>query len=534
MLANAAITSGYQSTVANSSALQLFPSGNLKLHKEPIVLVHGWGTNSQIWQSLPQVLSQHYHVYTLDLPGFGLSPALDQYSEQSLIDWLHAQLPGRCYLLGLSLGGMLCRAYAAAYPEQVRGLITLSANLRFVADKQYPLAMPKADFEAFSASWDRDSQLCLNRFAGLQSQGDVQQRQLIRQLRSMSFDVDPEGGGSLLSLLATLDGTQHVQQINCPSLAIFGGQDCLVPAAAAELLPDSHTTVVIDKAAHLPHLSCQSQVVTEICEFIDSQLYSLDKHRIAQSFGRAAKNYDAAATVQKWSGQQLINRLKDDMSPQTVMDLGCGTGLQSVQLKQQFPRARVTGVDFSAGMLAYARTSHADKPVDWLCCDAENLAVQDSSQTLVFSNFALQWCVDLQQAVAEIYRVLEPGGRFYFAVPGPQTLWELRDAWAQIDEDVHINRFLQSSQWHSALQCAGFGKIDLFNTAKIEYHPSVKDLMLNLKTVGAHNNNSGKSKHLTGKSQFKRLYSDYEQYRTSCGKIPATWDIIFGSAVKET
>jgi len=521
-----------QPAVADCNVLRLFPSRNLKPYRDPLVLVHGWGANSQIWQSLPHVLSEHMDVYTLDLPGFGASPALEAYSEQSLVDWLHAQLPSCCYLVGLSLGGMLCRAYAAAYPEQVRGLVAISTNLRFVADKQYPLAMSKADFKAFSDSWQHDPQACLKRFASLQSQGDQQQRQLIRQLRNIGSDIDPVGVGSLLTLLATLDGTEHLPHINCPSLAIFGGQDCLVPVAAAEALPSAHSTVVINKAAHLPHLSFQSQVVSEIQELIDCQLYQLDKHRVAQSFGRAAKNYDAAATVQKWSGQQLINRLKDDMSPQTVIDLGCGTGLQSVQLKQQFPRARVTGVDLSAGMLAYAQTSHADKPIDWLCCDAENLAVQDSSQALVFSNFALQWCVDLQQTVAEIYRVLEPGGRFYFAVPGPETLWELRDAWAQINGDVHINRFFQSCQWQSALHRAGFRQIDLYSATKVEYHQSVRDLLISLKTVGANNSNNGKSKQLTGKSQFKRLYNGYEQYRTSQGKIPATWDIISGSVVK--
>ena len=109
----------------------------LKIHRAPLVLVHGWGANSQIWQSLPSALGKYYDVYTLDLPGFG-SNLLEEYTEQSLVEWLHAQLPDRCYLVGLSLGGMLCRAYAAKYPQSVMALITISTNLRFVANQEYP------------------------------------------------------------------------------------------------------------------------------------------------------------------------------------------------------------------------------------------------------------------------------------------------------------------------------------------------------------------------------------------------------------
>ena len=513
------------------STQQLATGDGLKLHRAPLVLIHGWGANSQIWQSLPRALGKYYDVYTLDLPGFG-SAVLEEYSEQSLVDWLHTQLPDRCYLVGLSLGGMLCRAYAAQYPKSIEAMVTISTNLRFVANHEYPAAMSAEDFASFSSSWGRDPQLCLNRFAGLQSQGDLQQRQLIRQLRSIDIDFDTEGAGALLALLASLDGTEYINHISCPSLAIFGGQDCLVPMEAANQLPASCEKLIVDEAGHLPHLSFQSQVVEKIYQFIEDQLYKLDKFQVAQSFGRAADHYDKAAVIQKWSGEQLLGSLRDTVLADTIIDLGCGTGTQSAQLKQRFPQALVTGVDFSNDMLAYARSRHLGKAIDWLCCDAENLALQDSSQTLVFSNFALQWCADINQTMAEIYRVLDVGGQFYFAVPGPKTLWELRHVWAQIDEDVHINRFIESQQWHEAMQRAGFADIDLFNCTKIEYHQSVKDLMVNLKTVGANNNNRGKPKHLTGKSHIKRLYAGYEQYQTSRGTIPATWDIIFGSAVK--
>lgn len=512
--------------------LNFYPATNLKLHSQPLVLVHGWGINSEIWQDLPQKLSEYVDVYTIDLPGFAGTKPIDSYSEQSLVDWLYKEIPQPCYLIGLSLGGMLCRAFASEYPDKVIGLVTISTNLKFVADSGYKSAMPLADFELFSALWDNNPQVCLNRFAGLQAQGDHKQRQLIKQLRQLNSHIDFDAGKAMLGLLADLDATQEIDKIACPSLSIFGSQDCLVPEVAAKQLPKQHNTLLIETAGHLPHLSCQSEVVEAICDFIDRPKYKLDKQQVAQSFGRAAETYDNAAQIQKWSGEQLICGLDIGKTPQTIVDLGCGTGWHSCILKQKFPTARITGVDFSSEMLAYANAHQSVPDINWLCSDAEDLALEDSSQDLVFSNFALQWCNDPYQSLAEIFRLLAREGQFHFAVPGPRTLWELREVWSKIDKNIHINRFLSMSQWRSALEETGFSDIELTSVTKVENHPSVKDLLLNLKTVGATNHNSGKAKYLTGKNHIKRLYDGYQRFQTAEGTYPVTWDIISGYAVK--
>ena len=101
-------------TAINPQALlTAYPCAGVRLYAEPILLVHGWGIDSQIWQTLPQQLSQFADVLTLDLPGFGQSLPLEDYSQASLIRWMAEVLPERCYLLGLSLGRMLSCAFAA-------------------------------------------------------------------------------------------------------------------------------------------------------------------------------------------------------------------------------------------------------------------------------------------------------------------------------------------------------------------------------------------------------------------------------------
>ena len=527
---NSLVSISPQSSLGKS----LYPCSGLRLCQQPIVLVHGWGADSQIWGDLPQQLSQWADVITLDLPGFGGSECLQDYSEQSLMDWLHRALPNQCLLMGLSLGGMLCQRYAAHYPQQVRGLITISSNRQFVADKSYQAAMSPSDFRSFTRSWRHDSQSCLKRFASLQAQGDLHQRQLTRRLWGMQLNTDPLAAEALLELLGQLKPVRKTPGL--PSLAVFGQFDALVPVEAAS---HCESAIIIQGAGHLPHLSAPQQVLDYLHSFLDRQRYQLDKPRVAESFGRAASSYDQAAKLQHRIGEQLLMQLAhlpanrgQQTTPDRILDLGCGTGYHSIQLQQQYPQATVLGADLSAGMLAYARDKYQQTNLSWTCTDAENLSLETGSQALIFSNFALQWCTCLDTLTAELYRVLQIGGQLLLAVPGPETLTELRQAWAQVDDQVHINRFASLQQWQQALANAGFNAIQLSSEPLIERHPSVRELLLELKHVGAQNNNAGRSAKITGKQRLKALYNAYETYRLPSGELPATWEIISGLVSK--
>jgi malonyl-CoA O-methyltransferase len=267
-----------------------------------------------------------------------------------------------------------------------------------------------------------------------------------------------------------------------------------------------------------------------ISTFLQRQNYKLDKAKVAESFGRAAERYDSAALLQHAVGEKLLADLKPDHSIKSLIDLGCGTGYHCPQLQENYPDAQVTGVDISASMLAYAAAQYSQG--NWLCADAEDLPLEDNSQSLVFSNFALQWCEDIDQLAAQLYRVLEPGGQLCFAVPGPETLNELRSAWQQVDGRVHVNRFNSLLDWHNALHSAGFTEVELKSETITQQHQSVRELLIELKDVGAHNNNAGKQNSMTGKQQLKALYAAYEGYRQADGNFPATWEIISCKAHK--
>ena len=520
--------------ISSQSGVTAYPCTGLRLYAQPIVMIHGWGADSRIWQSLPQQLAEVADVLTLDLPGFGQSPPLAEYSLASVLSWMESLLPQRCYLVGLSLGGMLSCAFAARYPNRVQGLITLSSNLRFVADEDYSAAMPLEQYQQFSESWQQSSSGCLKRFAGLQSQGDLQQRQLIKALRNLHCEIHHQSGGALLQLLGEIDNRAAIAELNCPTLAIFGGRDALVPAACAKQfrLHELVDVAVIEGAGHLPHFSSSEKTLELISAFLQRHHYKLDKARVADSFGRAAPRYNSAAVLQHSVGKQLLDELAPNYAFDSVIDLGCGTGYHCSHLQALYPNARVTGVDLSAAMLAYAAAEYPQG--NWLCADAEDLPLEDSSQCLVFSNFALQWCEDLNQLAAQLYRILKPGGHLCFALPGPETLRELRSAWQQVDGLVHVNRFNSLEEWQGALVAAGFEGIELQTEIHIQPHGSVRELLMELKDVGAHNNNAGMQTTMTGKQHLKALYAAYDGYRQEDGTIPATWEIIRCKARKQS
>ena len=133
-----------------------------------------------------------------------------------------------------------------------------------------------------------------------------------------------------------------------------------------------------------------------------------EKQRIARNFSRAAKKYDLSARLQNNVAHHLMFYLPEKAND--VLDLGCGTGKWTHTLSVKYQHARVTGLDFSMGMLKEAKNRHYEK-VKWCSGDIEALPFANASIDLAFSNLAVQWC-QLSDVLNEVARVLRPGGFF--------------------------------------------------------------------------------------------------------------------------
>lgn len=259
---------------------------------------------------------------------------------------------------------------------------------------------------------------------------------------------------------------------------------------------------------------------------------TLDPRRVAASFAGAAAGYERAARLQQEVERELLERVAAlPLQPQVVLDLGAGTGRGSAALKQRFPKAEVVAVDIALPMLREARR-HVGwwRPFRRVNADVRALPFADASCDFLFSNLCLQWIEELGPVLAEFRRVLKPGGWLLFSSFGPDSLRELRAAWATVDARPHVNVFLDMHDVGDALLAQGF-KDPMLDIEHYQLgYDSVLGLMRELKAIGAHNVDSARARGLTGRRALAQVTTAYEAYRIDATQVAATYEIVFAQA----
>lgn len=246
------------------------------------------------------------------------------------------------------------------------------------------------------------------------------------------------------------------------------------------------------------------------------------RQSVRAAFEGAAATYDAAAVVQREVCERLA-RLVGPLPhpPSVILDAGCGTGFGLPLLAQRFPAARLLAVDFAPAML---RRLPAGLGLP-LGADLECLPLADASVDAVWSSLALQWCQPAR-ALGELYRVLAPGGQAWLTTLGPATLEELREAFAGIDSAEHVIPFHDLAAWRAYAQEAGFRVAAAEQTRTWATAPNLRELLRDIKAIGAHAVGSGRRRAPLGKAAWRALEARYETYRRPDGLLPATYDLI--------
>lgn len=160
-----------------------------------------------------------------------------------------------------------------------------------------------------------------------------------------------------------------------------------------------------------------------------------DVRAIRQRFSAAAGDYDARAAVDAEVGNRLLERLDGlRFAPERIVDLGCGTGRRTLALRERFPDALVVAVDNAGGMLEQARRRRGRwrRRFHAVAGQMPRLPLAEASMDLVHASLALQWSGHLPDALADIRRLMRPRGMLLAALPGPDTLTELRAAGATV------------------------------------------------------------------------------------------------------
>lgn len=229
---------------------------------QPLVLIHGWGLNSGVWQPLATKLSQHFNVILVDLPGYGINVDIkpDCYDLASIARLIRETVGQKAIYAGWSLGGLVATKIALDAPHQVNALVTIASSPYFVKEENWPGIEPGV-LSLFHKQLQGDTKKTIENFLKIQAMGSPHIRQDIRTIRDLVMQHEMPSKDTLeesLSLLETTDLRADLNKVSCRFLRLYGRLDSLVPKnAIAEIdgLAPSSDKVIFTHASHAPFIS---------------------------------------------------------------------------------------------------------------------------------------------------------------------------------------------------------------------------------------------------------------------------------------
>jgi malonyl-CoA O-methyltransferase len=264
----------------------------------------------------------------------------------------------------------------------------------------------------------------------------------------------------------------------------------------------------------------------------------LDRRAARRWFERAA-----AAPVADPLAREVERRMAERLAyirhdPVQILDAGCGAaGLAA--LRARFPAAEIVATDSALGMLRRARDT---RPLSararglvrgtrehFVCADISALPLRPAACSMVWSNLALAWSDDLGATLREWQRALDVGGLLMFSTYGPDTLKELRAAFA--DTTPHVHSFADMHDVGDALVAAGFVDPVMDMEVITLTYASPEGLVADLRAGGQRNAHADRRRALTGAGRWVRARAALAGIARD-GRVPASFEIVYGHAWK--
>ena len=236
-----------------------------------VVLLHGWGSGSGIWDGLAPRLAPRFRVHALPLPGYDPVSARAVPTLQGAVEYVAHAAPRRCGVIGWSLGGEVALAWARRMPRQVQRLALIATTPCFTGRPGWRCATAPAVLDEFGRALAADRDGTLARFVAVQARGDARAQQVAGVLRQL-YRSGPSGEvlTAGLAVLSSTDLRRELARVMQPALVLHGARDCIVPPVAgrrlAQALPNARFAL-LRSCAHAPFLSRPSQVATLLREF---------------------------------------------------------------------------------------------------------------------------------------------------------------------------------------------------------------------------------------------------------------------------
>lgn len=242
-----------------------------------LVLLHGWGFDSRVWQPVCAPLERRMRLTLIDLPGYGRNRDFPVVDRKATIAALADVVPAGAVLGGWSMGGMLAIEFAAARAADLAGLLLIATTPSFLAREDWPHGVSPLLLKGFRAAVGAGAMALLQRFATLIHHGDRNARDLsrlfVRLLENLGDGSPPLDDALITGLdwLREVDLRSALPAIDLPALIVHGDHDPLMPLAGAlelaECLPRS-TVERFPDAAHAPFYSDPQRFADSVERFI--------------------------------------------------------------------------------------------------------------------------------------------------------------------------------------------------------------------------------------------------------------------------
>jgi len=246
-------------------------------------------------------------------------------------------------------------------------------------------------------------------------------------------------------------------------------------------------------------------------------------------------------------GARMDQRL-DLMKIHPFRLLDAGEGSSVSRLRKRYPDCRIVVLDDVKAELAHTSRIAAD--AGWIAGllarlifgarrepmpivgELHRLPVLSASVGLVWSNLALHHYAEPLPVFQEMHRVLTGSGLLMFSTLGPDTLKELRQAFAKADPGrAHVHDFVDMHDLGDMLVASGFAApvMDM-ETITLTYD-DIMALAKDLQAMGTVNSLQSRRRGLSGREMWSRLRAACAPLRMD-GRLPASFEIVYGHAWK--
>jgi pimeloyl-[acyl-carrier protein] methyl ester esterase len=239
-----------------------------------LVLIHGWGMHSGIWEPIIDRFSNQYTLHLVDIPGMGKSHVINPYDLDHVTEEISKALPPSFDILGWSLGSLIAIKMSLMYPKKIHRMVLVGGTPCFINQTDWSYGVDIRDFNNFTNNLFKNYKSTMINFYILQLMHSKNSKLIIKKLKEMEAVENPPEIKSLqlgLDILLNNDLRNDINKIKHQTLLITGDMDRLTPKSASIWL-ESHLKEsqlkLIKGASHIPFLSHSDEFFNCLDQFL--------------------------------------------------------------------------------------------------------------------------------------------------------------------------------------------------------------------------------------------------------------------------